>query len=456
MKKIVTALVLLILALSLFSCAESENTLSVDSVYFMAQKAGYEGSIEDFIAEFKGDKGDRGEAGAPGDKGDAGSRWFCDDGNPEASLGSDGDYYLALVTYDIYAKSGGQWQKIGNIKGASSADEETKTATARALLSTVVVSSSSYDGSGVIYKIDKSSGSAYIITNYHVVYDDAKAGVSTDIKIMLYGMEYDGYAIPATLVGTSATHDIALIKVENSDLISESNAMAAIFSDSDEVMPLDRAIAVGNPKAMGLAATDGTVSVDSEYVSVKMTDTLGSTVVRCMRIDTPINKGNSGGGLYNSLGLLIGVVNAKKSDAAIDNIAYAIPSNLVSLVAENILRYCDGTSATTGRCISFGITPKIYKAYTEYDEESGELKKIEKISVKECAPGSLSSKYLMKNDVIRAIEIDGVTYEITREYHAAECALRITYTSKVVYHITRGGVDMSIEIPVDSATFLAI
>ena len=75
MKKILLLIILIIPAFSLFSCTEPENEpLTLQTVYLMAQEAGYSGSIEDFVAEFRGDKGDQGPVGDQGPAGADGSR----------------------------------------------------------------------------------------------------------------------------------------------------------------------------------------------------------------------------------------------------------------------------------------------------------------------------------------------------------------------------------------------
>ena len=98
-------------------------------------------------------------------------------------------------------------------------------------------------GSGVIYKLDKNRGEAYIITNYHVVYysgANTENGISNDITVYLYGQESSEYAIPAKYVGGSMNYDLAVLKVEASRVLAESNAMAAEFADSNEVAVLDQ------------------------------------------------------------------------------------------------------------------------------------------------------------------------------------------------------------------------
>jgi len=124
-------------------------------------------------------------------------------------------------------------------------------------------------GSGVIYKLDKNKGEAYIITNYHVVYynqSNTENGISDNITVYLYGQESNEYAIPATYVGGSMNYDLAVLKVDGSKIIAESNAAAVSFADSNNVAVLDQAIAVGNHEALGISATLGYINVDSEYI----------------------------------------------------------------------------------------------------------------------------------------------------------------------------------------------
>ena len=65
--------------------------------------------------------------------------------------------------------------------------------------------------------------------------------------------------------------------------------------------------------------------------------------LRVMRTDAAVNSGNSGGGLFDDSGRLIGIVNAKSSNTSDDNIGYAIPSNVATAIADNAIYYSDGT-----------------------------------------------------------------------------------------------------------------
>jgi len=311
-------------------------------------------------------------------------------------------------------------------------------------------------GSGVIYKLDKENGDAYIITNYHVVYDSSSNTankISGDIDVFLYGMENTDLKIDATYIGGSAAFDIAVLKVEDSRLLVESNAVAAVVADSNLVTALDTAIAIGAPDALGLdasnvtdihllpvdniSATLGYVSVDSEYITTSYLDLYSSIDMRLIRIDTAVNSGNSGGGLFNDRGELIGIVNAKMADTSIDNISYAIPSNIAKYVTDNIIYNCDGKEGENLLKPIIGITVASSDPRTVLDEESGRIYKEETVSVSKITAGSVAEALFEVGDVLNSVTIDGVKYEITRQFHLIDCMLNARVGSEVIISVTR-------------------
>ena len=304
-------------------------------------------------------------------------------------------------------------------------------------------------GSGVIYKLDKNRGNAYIITNYHVVYDSSSItenGISDSINVYLYGQESEAYAIPAAFVGGSMQYDIAILRVSGSRIIAESNATAVAFADSDDVSVLDQAIAVGNPEALGISATLGYINVDSEYIEMESMDGVGSIDLRVMRMDTAVNSGNSGGGLFNNKGDLIGIVNAKLASS--ENVSYAIPSNLVKYVADNIMHYCDGTKyENVFRCY-LGIEVTASKMYTVYDLESGKVHKREEVSVYAITSGGLADGHLAVGDVINSITVDGIKYETNRIYSVTDPMINARVGSSVTINVKRGAEILDITITV--------
>lgn len=166
-------------------------------------------------------------------------------------------------------------------------------------------------GSGVVITND-----GYIITNNHVV-----SGASS-IKVTLSDdTEYD-----ATLIGTDASNDIAVIKIDAKDLT------VAAVADSDKLNVGEDVIAIGNPLGtLGGTVTEGILSATSRII------TIDNVEMNLLQTSAAVNPGNSGGGLFNSSGELIGIVNAKVSSSDVEGIGFAIPSNQAIEIAEQII-----------------------------------------------------------------------------------------------------------------------
>ena len=304
-------------------------------------------------------------------------------------------------------------------------------------------------GSGVIYKLDKNSGDAYVITNYHVIHsskDNSATKIARKLSLFLYGMESEDYAISAEFVGGSMQYDLAVLKITASPILISSLATAATIGDSNDVAVLDTAIAIGNPDASGISATVGYVNVDSEEISLLASDDKTLMNLRVMRIDAAINGGNSGGGAFNAEGELIGIVNAKKTSS--DGMGYAIPSNVAKYIADNVIANCNGTTKTSvERCI-VGITVTAGELYTSYDEESGRVHRCERVKVAELVKDSKAEDLFKIDDVIESITIDGKTYEVTRTFHVVDAMLNARVGSKVSFNIIRDGSKTTLDVTV--------
>ena len=169
-------------------------------------------------------------------------------------------------------------------------------------------------GSGVIITTD-----GYIVTNNHVV-----SGAGT-ITVIANGTEY-----PAALIGTDATTDLAVLKIEATGLAP------AVFGSSESVRVGDSVIAIGNPLgSLGGSVTDGIISALEREIDVQ------GQRMTLLQTNADVNPGNSGGGLFNMDGELIGIVNAKSSagtgETAIEGIGFAIPVDTVKEVAAAIM-----------------------------------------------------------------------------------------------------------------------
>lgn len=192
-------------------------------------------------------------------------------------------------------------------------------------------------GSGVIYKIK--GNDVFIITNYHVIYDRDSTTPNNrakDIQVFTYENEDDSAGISAGFVGGDMTNDIAIIKANKQDF--QSNIQEVKIANSDEIRLGQTVIAIGNPIAAGISITSGIISVVSEEITMEALDSVSKTVtMQVIRTDTAINSGNSGGGLFNARGELIGIVNAKTVQSGVENMGYAIPSNMVIQIANGVI-----------------------------------------------------------------------------------------------------------------------
>ena len=332
-------------------------------------------------------------------------------------------------------------------------------ATSKALRSAVVIecafssqsawgSSGRAAGSGVIYKMDKVKGEAFIITNYHVVYNSSNGRISNDIAVYLYGSEIASKAIEATYVGGSMYYDIAVLHVTNSDVIRNSDACAVDVSNSDDVFVGDSAIAVGNAQGYGTSASFGIVSVDSEYLDMLVADGRTAVSLRVIRVDAAVNSGNSGGGLFDAEGNLIGIVNAKIVADSVENIAYAIPSNVATSIAENIIHYCYGTSKTRVQRAIVGVSTGISDSKAVYDAQTGRIRIVETVVASSVNRGSLADGVFKIGDVLVSATLGEKTVEITRSHHVIDLALDFRAGDTVTFKILRDGEEKTVSVTV--------
>ncbi|MBO5363300.1 MAG: trypsin-like peptidase domain-containing protein, partial [Clostridia bacterium] len=208
-------------------------------------------------------------------------------------------------------------------------------------------------GSGVIIDLNRERGNATVITNYHVVYDSAATtenGISQEIWLYLYGglngfdvnkgKDVGGDGIKAKFIGGSMDYDIAVLEIEGNALLKESLATEAKFGDSNSVAVGEKVFVVGNPEGLGISVSQGVVSVDSEYISMKALNGANRNVsYRVMRTDAAINGGNSGGPMFNSRGELIAIINAKSIADGVENMGYALPASQVQGVMVNVANH---------------------------------------------------------------------------------------------------------------------
>ena len=196
-------------------------------------------------------------------------------------------------------------------------------------------------GSGVIISKD-----GYIITNNHVVEGATSITVKTS----------DGTEYAATLVGTDSKSDIGVIKVE------ADNLTPATIGDSSTISVGDTAVVIGNPLGtLGGTVTDGIISATDREISIN------NETMNLIQTNAAINSGNSGGGMFDANGNLIGIVNAKdsgttSSGTTIEGLGFAIPINEAMNVAKQLIESGQVTDRPT-----IGVTLQtITKDYGNY------------------------------------------------------------------------------------------
>ena len=169
-------------------------------------------------------------------------------------------------------------------------------------------------GSGVVISSD-----GYILTCAHVV-----SGAS-NITVTIGDTDY-----PATVVGEDDTSDVAVLKIDATDLTP------ATVGNSDSLAVGESVLAVGNPLGeLGGTVTSGIVSALNRSVTIQGTSS--TNTMSLIQMDASVSPGNSGGGLFNMNGELIGLVNAKSSSSNAEGLGFAIPINDAIQVAQDLL-----------------------------------------------------------------------------------------------------------------------
>ncbi|NLP26375.1 MAG: trypsin-like serine protease [Clostridiales bacterium] len=167
-------------------------------------------------------------------------------------------------------------------------------------------------GSGIIMSTD-----GYIATNSHVL-DNA-----TDFKVVLS----DGVEHRAQIVGKDSKTDIAVVKINATNLIN------ATFGDSSTVKVGEQVMAIGNPAGLTGTVTDGIVSGINRPIK---TDAVGFEM-DCIQTNAAISPGNSGGALVNMYGQVIGITSSKYVDSSYEGLGFAITINEAKPILEELM-----------------------------------------------------------------------------------------------------------------------
>lgn len=371
-------------------------------------------------------------------------------------------YYIVNMNGEIAELKSERSNYTMNI---SSSGGNTAYASAKGMLSTVSISASSTNnggspetffssamssrGSGIILEVNKETGDAYIITNYHVVCSASTLKPFNYRWVLLWDSIVP---ISAVFVGGSSTYDIAVLKIEGSDEIRNSACTGASIGRSSQITVGEAVVAVGNSMARNLRITSGVIS--------KEEDPMGSVPYNMyIEHSADVNSGNSGGGLYDANGELIGIVNAKFRDVnettgellyneVIHGMNYAIPSEIAVSVAKNIIRnngslLKPNLGLTLGSNYTYNIKNYVINedgcGYTTYDlvitKATGKFWVNDKLI-------SMSYEFAGKEVIV----------ELNRQFSLDSNIYNLSKGDKVKFVVERGGGQTEFEITIDTTT----
>jgi serine protease Do len=270
-------------------------------------------------------------------------------------------------------------------------------------------------GSGVVVTPD-----GYILTNNHVV--DSADNIQVEFA--------DGRTLKAKVVGADKPSDLALLKVE------ASNLPTVAVGNSDAVQVGDVVLAVGNPLGIGQTVTMGIISAKG-----RSTNSGDGSYEDFLQTDAPINHGNSGGALVNLRGELVGINSqiVSQSDGNI-GIGFAIPSNMARHVMDDLRK--DGRV----RRSQLGVT--IQPMTSELAESLG-LKQVAGVMVNGVTPDSAADHAgIKRGDVIKTFNGQPVQDMNTLRNHVAD----MTPGSSASVGIVRDGSEKTVTVRLDEAT----
>ena len=285
-------------------------------------------------------------------------------------------------------------------------------------------STATAEGSGVIISSD-----GYILTNNHVIDTSSSSSSSsyyevekaTKISVYLYN---DETPYEAKIVGTDEQTDLAVIKIDKTDLT------AAELGDSDTVQVGEWCMSVGNPLGMKSTVCQGSISA----LNREITASDGKTYT-VLQTDAAINEGNSGGALVNSKGQVIGINTLKASGEGVEGLGFAIPINSTKSIYQDLIQYSKVKRPYIGITGS-DITEDTLKANPTFDLKIGAYVR----SVDDYSPAEKAG--LKVGDII--IEADGQKVESMDDLNDIKNTHQIG--DKMNLKLYRDGKELTVEL----------
>ena len=424
-----------------------DSLKEAESAYDIAVKNGFEGTEKEWLESLRGADG---ENGAPGEDG---------------VLTAESMFELA-VKFGLYENTSEGYAQFLEDYILSTSDTSIEMVANRCINSVVDIflptetPGNFYVGSGVITEFNTEQNYAYIVTNYHVVTleslvnGEVKYNVANTIYCYSYGYENltatseqnsygDGFI--AKYIGGSAEYDIAVLKVEGAEFekIKDRDLIPVTFGDSSKLSVGEDVIAIGNPKGDWLSVSRGVVSKVYEVSNTTIAGEIRA--ISGFRVDASINKGNSGGGIFNLDGEFIGISNAKYIGIGYEGLGNAIYSNTVKAIYQNILDgYNKGDGSSVGvKRLSLGISyNKVDNVGSDYDESTGLTTATIIPEVVSVNDGSVADVVgLQVGDLLVGVKVErgesSFTYDITMPYNLTEICINVRAGDKIFVIVER-------------------
>ncbi len=321
-------------------------------------------------------------------------------------------------------------------------------------------------GSGIIYDIDKTNNVVYIVTNYHVIYVYQNYGVAEDINVNVYGSENLEDEISCSYVGGSEYLDVAVIKATGIDAqkIINKGVEEVELAEFNDLSIGERLVAIGNPEGTGISVVNGIVSADNRYVSYSIS--AKKYYHRVFQTDAQINSGNSGGGVFNNDGFLIGIVSSKyASDYSskdgldvVEGMSYCIPLTNVVSAADYIIENCNGKTLTSVKAYDMGM--KIYGANSNayYNNDLHKVVIEEDVGVTAIESDSFASKLgLEAEDIFKNITIEKnngkkYSFDIVRDFMVEDILMFFGAGDTIKIKVLRAGEEKNLADYVTTAS----
>lgn len=273
----------------------------------------------------------------------------------------------------------------------------------------------SSSGSGIIMTAD-----GYIVTNAHVV--EEAAGITVVLE--------NGDAYAAELIGADSDTDLAVLKIE------ASNLTYAEFGNSDELERGDRVIAIGNPGGTVLAGSTTGGMVSGLNRNINSSSPYSTSYIQ---VDAAINPGNSGGALVNEYGQVVGINSAKIAETDYEGIGFAIPINEALPIIQELMQY----GHVTGRAV-LGI-----QGYMINEAVAAMRRMPVGFGIEAVDPSSdLASKNVVAGDIITYINDKQVTSYDVLANELAEFKPGDTVKLTIYRSSSSGGAGRSFEVNV--------